>query len=165
MELHQVYLLLGSNIGDRIGHILNGLNKIGEKAGVINAISSFYETEPWGVTDQADYLNAAVLISTEVEPGSLFAILKEIETGEGRLDQKKYAPRTLDIDILFYDAEIITTEKLTIPHPRLHLRKFVLIPMAEIAPDHMHPVINKTIEELIAECPDMMEVRRFGVKY
>jgi 2-amino-4-hydroxy-6-hydroxymethyldihydropteridine diphosphokinase len=164
MKLHKVYLLLGSNIGDREQHIHHGVEQIRALAGNIVTISSFYETEPWGVTDQTDYLNAAALIETELTPEKLFHRLKSIEAGEGRTDQKKYAPRTLDIDILFYDDEVIHSDNLEIPHAKLHLRQFTLVPLNEIAGNFRHPVLKKTISELLAECGDELGVRLFSLQ-
>lgn len=164
MKLHKVYLLLGSNIGDREGHLRHGIQQLRAQAGNVVTISSFYETEPWGVTDQPDYLNAAALIETELTALKLFHLLKSIEVGEGRTDPKKYASRTLDIDILFYDDEVIRSEDLVIPHSRLHLRQFTLVPMNEIAGNFRHPVLKKTISELLAECEDKLEVRLFSLQ-
>jgi 2-amino-4-hydroxy-6-hydroxymethyldihydropteridine diphosphokinase len=158
MELNLVYLLLGSNIGDRFAHMQNGIRKIDAQAGMIQKQSSFYETEPWGVINQANYLNAAVLIKTPYTPAELFYRLKSIEADEGRTDQTKYASRTLDIDILFYNNLILRTPQLKIPHPKLSSRQFVLEPLNEIAPAFMHPEFNKTISQLLMECTDDKKV-------
>ena len=161
---YQVYLLLGSNIGDREAHFYFATVEIEKRIGVILQSSSFYETAPWGVTDQENYLNAALLIRTELPPESLFHLLKKIEEEAGRTDQRKYAPRTLDIDILFYDDLILHSKELTIPHPKLHLRKFVLVPLAEINRTLIHPVFKKSIGQLLEECPDDLEVKLLSVK-
>lgn len=158
-------MLLGSNIGDRQEHLQYGIKKINEAAGKVVKKSSFYETEPWGVTDQDAYLNAAVLIETEFSPEELFRAIKEIEIEEGRTDQRKYAPRTLDIDILFYNQQIVHTKHLVIPHPRLHRRKFALVPMNEIASDFVHPVFRKTIGTLLTNCKDPLYVRLFTKRH
>src|SRR5262245_24272879 len=124
---HYVYLLLGSNIDDRENYLSLGLEKIQDRAGKILKSSFIYETAPWGVVGQENYLNAAVLVETLLSPEKLFPELKKIETEAGRTDQKKYAPRTLDIDILFYDHLVLNSKDLIIPHPKLQLRRFVLV--------------------------------------
>ena len=158
-SLHQVYLLFGSNIGDRKGYLSFATNEISTRAGKILKRSSIYETAPWGVTNQDDYLNAAVLLQTSLSPESLFSVLKEIEQDAGRIDQKKYAPRTLDIDILFYDDLVLNSKELIIPHPKLQLRRFALVPLEEIADKLIHPVLRKSMDELLKECPDNLEVK------
>lgn len=160
MKLHTAYLLLGSNVGNRQVHFQHALEKIQSMAGVISKASSIYETQPWGVTDQDDYLNMAVEINTSYSPEELFKHLKAIEKGEGRTDATQYAPRTLDIDILFYNDLVFESEHLIIPHPRLHLRRFVLKPLEEIAPSIIHPMLKKSVKELLMECEDDKNVRR-----
>lgn len=152
---------MGSNIGDRQQHLHAALRKIGEEVGLIQKTSSPYETQPWGVTNQDDYLNMAIQVSTSMTPELLFKKLKAIEAAEGRHSIIQNAPRTLDIDILFYDDLVITSEQLIIPHPRLHLRRFVLTPMAEIAPQLIHPVLKKSIQDLLDICPDEKMVRKY----
>src|SRR5215831_16929408 len=124
MSLHDVYLLLGSNLGDRILHIRHGLAGIEESIGKILKISSFYETEPWGNPNQNNYINVAAAIQTSLTPSDLLHELKNLEMKEGRTDAMRYAPRPLDIDILFYDNLKIQTNEMIIPHEKLHLRKF-----------------------------------------
>lgn len=160
MTWHTCYLLLGSNIGNRYLHLQQGLSKISATAGNVVRVSTVYETEPWGVSNQDLYLNMAVMISTELTPEALHHQLKAIEVEEGRTGTEKNAPRTLDIDILFYDDLSIVTSQLIIPHPRLHLRKFVLLPLSEIAPQHMHPLLNKSVTSLLAACDDDKSVRK-----
>jgi 2-amino-4-hydroxy-6-hydroxymethyldihydropteridine diphosphokinase len=156
---HYVYLLLGSNIGEREKHFEFAISRLNAEAGNVVKISSFYETAPWGVTGQQNYLNAALLLETELSPESLFHTLKNIEKEAGRTDLRKYAPRPLDIDILFYDDEVIKTNDLTIPHEKLHLRRFTLVPLNELAPEFHHPVLNKTIAALLQACEDPLEVK------
>lgn len=156
--MHQVYLLTGSNIGDRKKHLQHAIQQLNIVAGEVISTSSVYETAPWGVTDQDAYLNQAILLQTNLLPAELFSALKKIEENEGRTSQIKYAPRTLDIDILFYDDLILETEVLTIPHPRLHLRKFVLVPMNEIAAEFFHPILKKKIKMLLKNCEDELAV-------
>lgn len=162
-SLHKVYLLLGSNMGNRSELLSNALKEIESHAGKILKTSSVYETAPWGVTNQNDYLNQAVLIETSLAPLSLFSELKEIEREAGRTDQKKYAPRTLDIDILFYDDLVLNSEELTIPHPKIQLRKFVLVPLKEIAQELIHPVFKKSVSLLLIECDDTLDVKKIEV--
>jgi len=157
LSLHQVYLLLGSNVGDREAYLSFGLKEIA-KAGKIIKTSSIYETAPWGVTNQDDYLNAAVLLETSLSPQSLFSELKKIEHTAGRTDQRKYASRTLDIDILLYDDLILNSKELIIPHPKLPLRRFALVPLAQINGTLIHPSIKKSINELLKECNDKLQV-------
>ena len=161
MKQQTAYLLLGSNIGDRQQHLSTALRKIGDKVGLIQKVSSAYETQPWGVTNQDDYLNMAVQVSTSLTPELLFKKLKAIEAAEGRISIIQNAPRTLDIDILFYDEMVIASKLLIIPHPRLHLRRFVLTPLVDIAPDLIHPVLKKSIQDLLDLCPDEKTVRKY----
>lgn len=161
MKQHTAYLLLGSNIGDRQQHLATALRKIGDKVGLIQKVSSTYQTQPWGVTNQDDYLNMAVQISTSLTPEVLFERIKVIETAAGRISMVQNAPRTLDIDILFYEQLVMSSEHLTIPHPRLHLRRFVLIPMVDIAPHFIHPVFKKSMQALLDECADDKTVKKY----
>ena len=162
MTRHNAYLLLGSNIGDRENHFEYAISRLNTEAGTVVKISSIYETSPWGVTGQQNYLNAALLLETELAPGKLFHILKNIEKEAGRTDLRKYAPRPLDIDILFYDDEVIKTNELIIPHDKLHLRRFTLVPLNELAPAFHHPVLNKSIAALLEACEDPLEVKLIG---
>lgn len=161
MKQHTAYLLLGSNIGDRQQHLATALRKIGDKVGLIQKVSSAYQTQPWGVTNQDDYLNMAAQISTSLSPEALFERLKVMEEEEGRSRLVQNEPRTLDIDILFYDELVIAAEHLTIPHPRLHLRRFVLIPMVDISPRFIHPVLKKSMQALLDECADDKTVKKY----
>jgi 2-amino-4-hydroxy-6-hydroxymethyldihydropteridine diphosphokinase len=158
MKLHRVFLLLGSNLGDCALHIQNAIDSIEQRIGKAEKISSLYETEPWGVSDQPNYLNAAMIIHTSYSPEELLSLLKQIELIEGRTDQKKYASRTLDIDILFYDDLILNSMDLIIPHPKLQERKFALVPLDEIAFGFIHPLFKKSIHELLEECQDNLRV-------
>lgn len=159
-KLHTVSLLFGSNLGDRNLHIQQAMKSLQDELGKAEKTSSFYETEPWGVSDQPYYLNAAMIIRTGHSPQQLLPLLKGIETEEGRTDQKKYASRTLDIDILFYDDLVLNSKELIIPHPKMQLRKFALVPLNEIAGDLVHPVFNKSIADLLKECEDNLRVAK-----
>lgn len=153
-----MYLHLGSNEGDREKSISDCIRLLEEKVGNILAKSSLYETEAWGVKEQPDFLNQALEIITSLAPREVLDEIKTIEHSLGREVKVKWGQRKIDIDILFYDDEIINTEHLNIPHPQLEKRNFVLVPMLEIAGDKMHPTLNKTIEELYDECRDDGEV-------
>ncbi|MBA3648120.1 MAG: 2-amino-4-hydroxy-6-hydroxymethyldihydropteridine diphosphokinase [Chitinophagales bacterium] len=159
--MHQAYLLFGSNLDDRESHINHGLDKLRLNNIKILKASSIYETSPWGVINQPDYLNVAVKIATNLSSVELFGIVKEFEREEGRINLQKYAPRELDIDILFYDEIIFENNELIIPHPKIQLRKFTLIPMNEIASAYVHPVLKKSIKNLLLECEDIGTVRLY----
>jgi len=156
--MHKVYLHLGSNQGDRLQMLNDSLGQIGEKIGKIQLKSSVYETEPWGLKDQANFLNMAIEVKTKLTVEEVFNISKEIEQTLGFPKQIKWGPRSIDIDILYFDNEIIDTEKLKLPHPQLYNRNFVLIPMMEIAGDYIDPIKNVSIDELYDVCTDTCEV-------
>lgn len=163
MKSHTAFLLLGTNVGNRQLHLRHALKRIAGDTGSIVLISSTYETQPWGVTNQDDYLNMAVQLETRLSADDLFEKLREIEISEGRTHAARNAPRTLDIDILFFDDLVLESERLMIPHPRLQLRRFVLEPLVEIAPAVIHPLLRKTVKELLEDCPDDKNVRRLQV--
>jgi len=161
--MNVAYLCLGGNIGDREASMSLAITKINLLAGPVILTSPVYETEAWGVTGQQAYLNCCLAIETLLPAQELIIILLEIEKelGRSRNAWQTYEPRTMDIDILFYGTEIIHSEYLVVPHPRLHLRRFVLTPLNTIAPDLLHPVLNQTISVLLAECKDNSSVTLF----
>ena len=158
--MNKFYLSLGSNLGERENNLARAMEEL-EKRGVkILRRSSIYETEPVEIREQAWFLNCAIEIETELQSQQLMSGLLEIELELGRRREIKYGPRTIDLDILLQGDSIVNTPQLTIPHPKIAERRFVLVPLAEIAPQAMHPVLHRAIAELLAECPDQSEVRK-----
>ena len=155
-----VYLSLGSNLGNREANLRNAIERL---SGVGNpvAISSFYETEPIDVVSQPWFLNCAVKLDTEKMPRQLITAILSLEQEMGRQRKQGKAPRTIDIDILLFGSSIIQIPSLTIPHPRMHERRFVLEPLAEIAPDARHPIFKRTIRELREALPAGQTVKKF----
>jgi 2-amino-4-hydroxy-6-hydroxymethyldihydropteridine diphosphokinase len=146
-----VYLGIGSNLGDKQGNCLDALERLSTKGISISKRSAIYETQPWGVDDQPDFVNMAVEAETGMSPEELLVTLKEIECEMGRKAGTRWGPRLIDLDVLFYDDRIVQSKDLVIPHPLLHKRDFVLLPLAEISPECVHPVLKKTIRELAQE--------------
>ena len=145
---HKVFIALGSNIGN-LEDNLNTALKYLEKFGKVEKVSSFYKTKPQGFLDQADFLNGVCLITTDLTPQDLLKNLKETEKILGRKPTFKDGPRLIDLDIIYYDDIILNTPILTIPHPRAHMRMFVMKGLFEIAPKHQHPILKKTTKEII----------------
>ncbi len=139
---HAVYLALGTNLGERHANLRAAIEALSPDVKVI-AESKVYETPPWGYENQPAFLNMAVKCETNLEPESLLKRLKQFEVQLGREQSFHWGPRLIDIDVLFYDDLILKSESLIIPHPRLHERAFVLVPLADIAPDFVHPVLKK----------------------
>lgn len=159
-----VYLGLGSNVGDRAGQLRAAQALINKMIGKIAQKSHVYETQPWGMTDQDPFLNQVVMVNTALDARGLLDVIGKIERELGRVretgrDRKeKWGPRTIDIDVLFYGRRIIRDKGLEIPHPELHKRAFVLVPLLEIAPEFVHPLLKKAIDELYMQCEDQSEV-------
>jgi 2-amino-4-hydroxy-6-hydroxymethyldihydropteridine diphosphokinase len=154
-----VYLSLGSNLGDREANLRAAIEKLKE-IGKVVAVSSFYETEPVEVTAQPWFLNCVVKFDTEKMPRQLISAILAIEQSMGRQRKQQKGPRTIDIDILFFGSSIVDIPSLTVPHPHLHERRFVLEPLAEIAPDVRHPIIKRTIRELRDALPAGQTVKK-----
>ena len=155
------YLMLGSNSGNKDFEINKATKYIGERIGEIIRSSSLYETAPWGFQSEDYFLNQVICVNTLLEPPAILENIIAIEAGAGRIRKKQgYESRIIDIDILFYSNEVINTKTIKIPHPLLHLRKFTLEPLREIAADFIHPILNKSIQEIYNECNDVLIVRK-----
>lgn len=155
------YLSLGSNIADREANLRTAIDEL-KKLGIMVSVSPVYETEPVGFQDQPDFLNCVVAFETILDPHALLASTQNIENSLGRVRTILNGPRTIDIDILMYGDAIIQTDTLTIPHPRMHERRFVLTPFADIAPDAVHPTSGKTVRTLLNELHDTVQVTPYG---
>jgi 2-amino-4-hydroxy-6-hydroxymethyldihydropteridine diphosphokinase len=155
----QVFVGLGSNLGDRLSHLRKALARLAgmEKTSVVNC-SSVYETQPVGLKEQPQFLNMVVELDSILPPLDIFRNLKEIENTVGRIHNEHWGPREIDLDLLYYDREVLNDVKLCIPHPEIINRRFVLVPMKEIAADFLDPVQNTSIVNLLSCCPDISTV-------
>lgn len=160
-SMNEVYLLTGGNMGDRLLNLQQAYLKIEKQAGTILKKSAVYETAAWGLTAQNAFLNQVLLLSTSSGAQELLQILLSIEQQSGRKRVIKMGPRVIDIDILFFNNEIISTANLTVPHPQIANRRFVLTPLNEIAPGFVHPVLQKTITQLLEMCQDNLDVKEY----
>ncbi len=155
---HEVYLHLGSNLGDREAMLQRAESLIVSEIGPIRQRSRLYETEPWGEADQPYFINQAILVSTKLSPIETLEAIHRIEATCGRVRSLKWSARVLDIDLIFYEDEIINSKDLKVPHPYMQDRNFVLIPMMDIASDFVHPVLERSMDELYDHCSDSLEV-------
>jgi len=157
----EIYLCIGGNIGERDANLEETLDFINFNLGDIKQVSSVYESEPWGMTDVPAFLNQVVHIQSDLSNEELLREISELEVFFGReRSSEGYVSREMDVDVLFIGDEIISSEQLQVPHPRMHQRRFVLEPLAEIAPDVVHPELKKSVIEMLRACPDQGKVTR-----
>ena len=156
------YLLLGSNLGDRAARLAQARYDLAATAGRLVATSALYETAAWGVEDQPAFLNQVLAVETELDAPALLAACLAAEQQQGRERLVRWAARTLDVDMLLFGQEIINTPSLTVPHPALPGRRFALAPLAELAPQLLHPQLHRTIGQLLADCPDPLPVKKLA---
>ena len=160
--IHTAFLLIGGNLGDRIKNLAAAKEGIAQHCGTIIQTSAIYETAAWGVEDQPPFLNQAIELQTFSKPHALLHGLLDVEKALGRVREKRYGPRLIDIDILLYDDLILEEPDLKIPHPELQNRRFALTCLADIAPNFIHPLFQKSIAQLLAECADPLAVHKFS---
>jgi len=160
--MRTAHLLIGGNLGNRKENLSKAVSLINEQCGSLTRSSSIYETEAWGNTDQPSFLNQALEISTSLTARQLMRKVLKIEEEMGRVRKEKLGPRIIDIDILLFENEIHDLRFLKIPHPEMQNRRFVLVPLAEIDSTLQHPVLKKSIAELLEECPDNLEVKKIA---
>ncbi len=160
--MNKAYLLIGGNVGNRLLNMKKAASIIEKYCGNIIAFSAIYETAAWGNTNQPAFLNQALTVATTLNATELMNKLLWCEDQMGRIRTEKYAPRIIDMDILLFNNEIHQSAHITIPHSALHLRQFALMPLNDIAANYIHPVLQKTIHQLLLECPDTLNVHKYG---
>jgi 2-amino-4-hydroxy-6-hydroxymethyldihydropteridine diphosphokinase len=159
--MNNAYLLTGGNMGDREQYLATAREWIEAQCGIIISASSLYETAAWGKTDQSSFLNQALQIQTILNAKQLIRQILKIEKKIGRMREQKNGPRIIDIDILLFNNETISTSFLKVPHPEMQNRRFVLVPLNEIASTIIHPLLKKTVKELLDDCPDALAVQKY----
>lgn len=165
MKPHRAFIGAGSNIGNRLAYLQEACSRLNAHSGLqVTAMSPVYRSEPLGITEQPEFLNMVIQVSTSLTPHEILRCCSEIELGLGRpADHVKWGPRVLDLDLLFYDELIVDTPDLTVPHPLMQERKFVLLPLLDLA-NPLHPVLHTTVRELLDICPDRSSVVRTDLK-
>jgi 2-amino-4-hydroxy-6-hydroxymethyldihydropteridine diphosphokinase len=159
---NNIFLGLGSNIDDRVAYIKTATSFIRSCSEIkIVKSSLIYETEPWGIRNQSAFLNRVLMLESSLLPEDLLNFVKDVEVKTGRTQRDKWHEREIDVDILFYDDQVVTSERFSLPHREVQNRKFVLIPMCEIAEDFVHPVFNKSMKTLLKETKDISEVKPY----
>ena len=159
--MNKTYLLLGSNMGNSKDQLLKAISMIEKQVGKIGRRSGIYQTAAWGNTDQPDFLNQVIITETKLTAAQTMTTILQIERKMGRLRTVKNAPRIIDIDILFFNKEIIDAAELKVPHPQIQNRRFVLTPLNELSPNFKHPVSKKSLHHLFIHCPDKLNVKKF----
>ena len=159
--MNKTYLLLGSNMGNNKALLSSAAVQIVKKIGSITRKSSLYSTAAWGNSRQPDFLNQVIIVETELTAMQTMQTILNIEKKMGRLRTVKNAPRIIDIDILFFNKEIIDNKDLTVPHPQIQNRRFVLVPLNQLSPNLRHPVLKKSVHQLLIHCPDKLNVKKF----
>lgn len=161
--MHKCYLLLGTNLGDKSVNLSTAIAMIGEEIGQVTVKSSVYRTAAWGKENQDDFLNQVLEVTSDKAAEEVLTCCLAIEKEMGRVRYEKWGERLIDIDVLYYDREVISTDVLSVPHPHLHERRFTLVPLVEIAPEYVHPKLNQTHVQLLGSCPDQLEVLRESI--
>ncbi len=152
--MNTAYILLGTNLGNKTENIQAAFKEISSRCGTIVRSSGLYETSPWGITEQSFFLNCVVQLDTSYAPEKLLELLLEIEQQMGRVRDIRWGERLIDLDILYFNNAIISSETLTLPHPELHNRRFTLVPLCEVAEHFIHPILHKTSRQLLENCSD-----------
>lgn len=159
--MNKTYFLLGSNMGNSQARLSKAILHIEKQIGSVTRQSHLYLTAAWGKTKQPDFLNQVIIVETELTASQTMQTILNIEKKMGRVRTVKNAPRIIDIDILFFNSEIIVQKDLTIPHPEIQNRRFVLVPLKQLSPNLLHPVLKKTIHQLLIHCADKLNVKKF----
>ncbi|MGO0036532.1 2-amino-4-hydroxy-6-hydroxymethyldihydropteridine diphosphokinase [Streptococcus suis] len=162
---HLAYLSIGGNMGDRLAYLEAALEALDRHPNCrLGLVSPIYETPAWGKTDQADFLNLACQVETDLSAQDFLAVCQQIELDLDRVRIEKWGQRTIDLDIIFWDEQVIDEENLIVPHPYAHERAFVLLPLADIAADYRHPILQKTVAELLLPSKDLNDIKKLNIK-